>query len=215
MWSLGSDYSTYEIEFQMKSPSDLKSVLSISMGAVGGTQITEKHRICIDDINLEKIDAPSVSEQPAGENMLKNGDFTEGIEGWENAITSPGDATASFENKKAVYVIGSVGDADWDIQLKQSGITLVEGSKYRVSFKATSTKARTIKLAMLSQSYEWYGGADIALEENKEKEVTIDFTMDKTTDVNTTMVVSMGLIEKVETPSSTITLSDFSLVKIE
>lgn len=53
---LGSDYQTYEIEFQMEADTDLKSVLSISMGAVDGTQIGQKHRICIDNINLEKIE---------------------------------------------------------------------------------------------------------------------------------------------------------------
>ncbi len=56
---LGNEYKTYDITFQMKNNTDLKSVLSISLGAVDGTQITEKHRICIDDINLEKISAPT------------------------------------------------------------------------------------------------------------------------------------------------------------
>lgn len=55
---LGSDYQTYEIAFQMKEETDLESVLSISMGAVDGTQITEKHRVCIDNISLEKIEEP-------------------------------------------------------------------------------------------------------------------------------------------------------------
>lgn len=53
---LGRDYQTYEIVFQMEGETDLKSVLSISMGAVDGTQISQKHRICIDNINLEKIE---------------------------------------------------------------------------------------------------------------------------------------------------------------
>ena len=53
---LGRDYQTYVIEFQMEGETDLKSVLSISMGAVDGVQINRKHRICIDNISLEKID---------------------------------------------------------------------------------------------------------------------------------------------------------------
>ena len=62
---LENDYNKYEIVFQMKGETDPKAVLSISMGAVGGKQITEKHRICIDNINLEKIDAPDIGEQPS------------------------------------------------------------------------------------------------------------------------------------------------------
>lgn len=59
---LGSSYQNYEIVFQMKNETDLKSILSISMGAVDGTQITEKHRICIDNIKLEKTAAQIISD---------------------------------------------------------------------------------------------------------------------------------------------------------
>lgn len=211
---LGSEYQRYDLEFSMKNETDLKSILSISMGAVGGTQIKEAHRICIDNINLEKIDAPEVPEQPAGENMLKNGNFSLGSEGWENAVTAPGAAEATFDNK-AVYNISNVGTADWNVQLKQSGFTLEKGSTYKVTFKASSTKARTIKLAMLTAAYDWYGGADIELEEGKEKDVECIFTVDKDTDTNMTMVISMGVIEGKDTPLSTVTLSDFQLVKVE
>ena len=56
---LGADYQTYAITFQMNWPTDEKAVLSISMGAVANEQIDQLHRICIDDILLEKIDAPA------------------------------------------------------------------------------------------------------------------------------------------------------------
>lgn len=217
---LENGYNTYEIQFQMKNPSDSKAVLSISMGAVGDVQITEKHRICIDNINLEKIEAPAVPEKPAGENLMVNGDFASGEDGWVKAVTAPGEAEVSFAENKAVYHIENVGTEDWNVQLKQEGITLEQGKKYRITFRAASTKARTIKLAMLSQSYTWYGGEDILLEENQEKEVAVEFTMGEETDSAATLVVSMGLIKdgegnEVSTPASEITMSDFSLVKVE
>ena len=56
---LGAEYQTYAITFQMNWPTDEKAVLSISMGAVAGEEIDQLHRICIDDILLEKIDAPA------------------------------------------------------------------------------------------------------------------------------------------------------------
>ena len=212
---LENDYNKYEIVFQMTGETDPKAVLSISMGAVDGIQITEKHRICIDNINLEKIDAPDIGEQPAGENLLVNSDFASGNEGWENAVTAPGAAEVSFENGRAVYNITDVGTEDWNVQLKQNGIVLEQGAHYKVTFKANSSEARTIKLAMLSPSYTWYGGADIALEKDQEKEVTVDFEMTEATDMNTAMVVSMGAIAGTETPASTIELSEFSLIRME
>ena len=212
---LGTDYNTYEIVFQMKGETDPKAVLSISMGAVDGNQITENHRICIDNINLEKIDAPDIGEQPAGENLLVNSDFASGNEGWENAVTAPGAAEVSFENGRAVYNITDVGTEDWNVQLKQNGIVLEQGAHYKVTFKAKSSEARTIKLAMLSPSYTWYGGADIALEKDQEKEVTVDFTMNETTDMNAALVISMGAIAGTETSASTIEMSEFSLIRTE
>ncbi len=55
---LDSKYQTFNVQFQMTSETDPKTILSISMGAVGGKQITEKHTICIDNIVLEEIQAP-------------------------------------------------------------------------------------------------------------------------------------------------------------
>ena len=211
---LENDYNKYEIVFQMTGETDPKAVLSISMGAVDGIQITEKHRICIDNINLEKIDAPDIGEQPVGENLLVNSDFASGSEGWENAVTD-GAAEVSFTNGRAVYNITAVGNEDWNVQLKQNGIVLEQGAHYKVTFKAKSSEARTIKLAMLSPSHAWYGGADIALEKDQEEEITVDFTMNEATDMNTAMVVSMGAIAGTETPASTIELSEFSLIRTE
>lgn len=211
--NLAGDYQTFGIEFQMNHPTDLKSILSISMGAVGGTQITSQHRICIDNITLEKIDAPAIEEKPVGENILKNPDFSAGSEAWESAVTPPAEAKTVFEANSARYEITDVGTADWNVQLKQGGITLEQGCSYKLTLKAQSTEARTIKLAMMTAAYDWYGGADIALAAGEEKEVEIAFTVDKATDTNMTMAVSMGAIEGEETLPSTICLSDFSLVK--
>lgn len=68
---LGTDYNKYEAVFQMTGETDPKALLSISMGAVGGKQITEKHRICIDNINLEKIDTPASTVELSEFSLIK------------------------------------------------------------------------------------------------------------------------------------------------
>lgn len=109
----------------------------------------------------------------------------------------------------------------WHAQLKQSGITLEKGCKYRVKFKVTSTKARTIKLGFMSESYNWYGGTNPKLPESEEQEVVYEFTMEKDTDRNVVMTVSMGQMyenddksKPINTLASDITLTNFSLEKI-
>ena len=210
---VSSDYQTYEHVFKMKNDTDEQTILSISMGAVNGKRITDKHTVFIDNITLEETEEPKQSEKPVGDELIQNGDFTKGQEKWENAITAPGEADVSFEDGRAVYQIKNVGTADWNVQLKQSGLTLEKGSTYELSFKVKSDKARTIKAALLTETYDWYGGADIDLKQNEEKEVNVTISVDKETDTNITFVLSMGIIDGKDTPASTIEIDDISIKK--
>jgi beta-glucanase (GH16 family) len=53
---LTNEYQTFETDFTMQAPSDEHAFLSICLGAVSGTVITDQHRVCIDNISLEEID---------------------------------------------------------------------------------------------------------------------------------------------------------------
>ena len=166
---------------------------------------------------LEKIAAPEMKPEEAGKNLLKNGDFSNETDNWNIwGITAPGEAKTDIADHAIVYHISNAGTEEWHVQLKQSGLTLEKGCKYLVTFKATSTVARTIKLAIMSTSYKWYGGDDnIQLSANNKKDVGCEFTMSEETDSNADFVISMGKIDGKDTPASDITLSDFSLVKVD
>ena len=218
---LTGEYQTITKEFQMKADTDPETIFNIAMGAVGGKQITQQHRICMDDIVLEKIEAPEIKPEETGKNLLKNGDFSDGTNGWGINTNADQTATTVVTHGGIVFQVTNPGKNDWDVQLIQHGFTLEKGCKYRVKFKVTSTKARTIKLGFMSKSYAWYGGTNIVLEEGKEQEVVFDFTMAEATDPDAVMTVSMGQIyenddkeKPMDTPASDITLTNFSLEKI-
>ena len=218
---LTDDYQTFSTEFPMKEASDDGTIFNIAMGAVGGTQIKDQHRICIDDIVLEKIAAPEIKPEVAGKNLIANGDFAKQTESWGINTGNDTKATTELVDGGIKFNVKNVGTRDWDIQLKQSGIKLEKGCKYRLNCKLTSTEARTIKLALMSTSYNWYGGADVALEKGNECNFEYEFTMTKDDDLATDLVVSMGQIyedaeytKPVNTPVSDITLKEFSLTKI-
>ncbi len=227
-----------EIKFTMNYPTDIKTTLAVSMGQIKDENTKENiptpaSTITLSDFKLVKIDAPEatptpvpdttptpdVPNTPADGNLIKNGNFANGTEGWDiQAITAPGEATVEVKDGKIVYNITNVGDDEWYVQLKQVGITLEQGCKYKVTFKVTSTETRKIKFAMSNNddnNYKWYGGADIDLTKDSEENFETEFTMDESTDSNTRMVVSMGKMDNKDTPVSTITLSDFTLVKID
>lgn len=219
---LTGEYQTFEHVFQMTGETDTATMLSISMGAVNGAQITEAHKVMIDNIRLEETEAPVIEEVPADTNLIKNGNFTDGATDWiSNAITAPGEATTDFSNGKAVYNITNVGNADWNVQLKQENLTLEQGATYTISFKIKSTAARTVKYAFLDpvNSYAWYGGEDIVLAAEEEKTVSTDMRVSNATSATIDFVISMGQIYEadgvtpIDTPVSTIEISEVSLIK--
>lgn len=214
--SLTNDYQIFSSTFKMTEETDDGTIFNIAMG---GGNITQQHRICIDDIVLEEIDESELEPEVRGDNLLKNTTFSDNAKNWDiNRWNSDRKEMATTEtvNDGIVFHISDVGTADWNIQLKQGGINLEKGCDYRLAFKVTSTESRTIKVGFMDKNTEnWYGGSDVSLEKNKAKNVVCKFTMTKDTDAESLMLISMGKIEGEDTPVSDITLSDFYLEKLE
>lgn len=214
--SLTNDYQIFSSTFKMTEETDDGIIFNIAMG---GGNITQQHRICIDDIVLEEIDESELEPEVRGDNLLKNTTFSDNAQNWDiNRWNGDGKEMATTEtvNDGIVFHISDVGTADWNIQLKQGGINLEQGCDYRLAFKVTSTESRTIKVGFMDKNTEnWYGGSDVSLEKNKAKNVVCKFTMTKDTDAESLMLISMGKIEGEDTPVSDITLSDFYLEKLE
>jgi len=210
---LGSNYENYEIIFQMLNNTDTKTILSISMGAVAGIQITDAHKICIDNVMLEETTEPVTPPAP-GVNLISNGDFSQGQTNWIAAVSSPGAAEYSFADNKAVFNITNIGTIDWHIQLKQSGLVFEKDKVYQVKMKMTSSVARTVRLAYMSTSYAWYGGADVALLAGEAKEVDLTFTMNATTDQAADFVLSMGYLQDLAVNPGVITIENVSITEV-
>ena len=214
--SLTNDYQIFSSTFKMTEETDDGTIFNIAMG---GGNITQQHRICIDDIVLEEIDESELEPEVRGDNLLKNTTFSDNAKNWDiNRWNSDRKEMATTEtvNDGIVFHISDVGTADWNIQLKQGGINLEQGCDYRLAFKVTSTESRTIKVGFMDKNTEnWYGGSDVSLEKNREKNVVCKFTMTQDTDAESLMLISIGKIEGEDTPVSDITLSDFYLEKLE
>lgn len=214
--SLTNDYQIFSSTFKMTEETDDGTIFNIAMG---GGNITQQHRICIDDIVLEEIDESELEPEVRGDNLLKNTTFSDNAQNWNiNRWNGDGEEMATTEtvNDGIVFHISDVGTADWNIQLKQGEINLEQDCDYRLAFKVTSTESRTIKVGFMDKNTEnWYGGSDVSLEKNREKNVVCKFTMTKDTDAESLMLISMGKIKGEDTPVSDITLSDFYLEKLE
>ena len=153
-------------------------------------------------------------------NLLKNADFSNGMDGMESwtLITNQGGADASVKTADGSIAcsIKNAGTQDWNVQLKQQNISLQNGHKYKVSFKAKSTATRKFKTGVMSASYEWYGGCEPELEENKEQEISFEFTMTKDTPADFYISLGKYADDKGEytkdTPASDVTISAIKFV---
>lgn len=214
-WTLGSNWQTYSVLFRMDYATDNDAVFNVSMGTVNGRRITSNHAISLNNIKLEAMPANFMDTLKSGDNLIANPSFAYGEVAWEGSVVAPGRSSVSFNGGKATFGITNPGSLDWHVQLKQSGIQLEKDQCYRLTFDASSTAARTMKVGIMDTSYvNWYGGGDIELTPDK-KTVTVEFKNTIAADTNAILMLSMGKIEGVTTPASTIELENFSLVKID
>ncbi len=224
---LTSDFQTVTKVFQMKEETDKGTIFSISMGAIDGELIEQKHTITIDNISLEEVEAPAEPEGsdgttiPAGVNQMKAINDEGGLP-WEVTIMQSENSYAVNQDK-ITFAIQNVGEEDWHIQMKQMGLTLENGCDYQLKFKVNSSVSRSIRTAIMNDSYNWFGGMDTALTAGEDTEVVIDFTMQGESQTNAGVFVSMGKIGEsvsmgdfvTDIVPCDITLWDFSLVKVE
>ncbi len=215
--ALTAEFQRFERVFKMSYDTDPNTVLSISMGAVGGNQISQKHTVVIDNISLEETEPQEEPPVETGKNLIANGDFAAGEEHWVKEIGGTAAAQVSFADEKAVFDIADVGENDWDIKLRHEELLQLEkGAKYQVKMKIKSTAARTVKYSFMTPQYAWYGGEDLQLDADVIKEVDYEMTVGEDLDTSSeiTFAISMGKIEGKDTPVSIIEIDDISVIKM-
>lgn len=223
--NLTSESQHVEVEFSM-TENDKYAALSFSLGKIGeeeDAQITEEHTVTLSNISLvEKTSAGTETT-----NIITNGDFADGQNGWNAYILSEELGTIKVEDGKIIYTVNSPGTEEWNVKLTQEPLKLEAGKKYHFTFKVTSSTDRTIKYVFqdpTDDKYTWYGGESLELNAGVEKVVDyiVDLT-DKETCNAIQMNVNMGVIDTYTSEGKTtytpgeaavITLSDFVLTEV-
>ncbi len=218
--NVGAEYQTYVFEFRMNPGSEPKtdplSVFNVAMGAVGGRRITEQHRICVDNILLEKIAGPGAEakEEPADTGLLKNGSFADGLSGWLPPTIMDGANTYETGAQGITFHIPNPGTEDWHVQLKQTGLALRGGATYALTFTGSADAARSILVNVMSDDgqYRWYGGTAAALGAEPQR-FSFTFTMAED-DPAAAVYVSLGSpVNGVAQPAADVTLTGFALAE--
>jgi len=139
------------IKYKITATGDWNSFI-FYLGKVGNTETTiGAHEITISDFSIQEVTIKLADGDPVDEksdNLLKNGTFKEGnIDDWTtgNVVGESllGNATVKTAKYKVAFDINGE-QPDYQAWLRQNNITFTSGSRYKITFDATSTVNRFI-----------------------------------------------------------------------
>ncbi len=113
------------------------------------------------------------------ENLVKNGDFSNGDDNWTFGAYESASAEGSVEGGAFAVSTQSAGTEEWHIQLYQEGIALTKGEKYDFVFTASAQSPTQIiaNVGMASGDYTSYSQAKKINLTTEPQKFTISFTM--------------------------------------
>ncbi|SMO94712.1 carbohydrate binding domain-containing protein [Gracilimonas mengyeensis] len=118
-----------------------------------------------------------------GENLLENGNFSNGMTGWDQYIQTT-NAAASFSAGNGILhaSIADGGDQGWHVQLHQRDLTIEYGATYEVSFDAWAdgNRAMSMTVGMQSSPYDEFTNESIDLTTSSQT-FAFEFTMEDPT----------------------------------
>ncbi|MBY0116809.1 carbohydrate binding domain-containing protein [Paenibacillus xylanexedens] len=215
---LTADQKSYTYTFTMGDTSDSAAMLAFGLGY---PLSTGEHSIHIKNVQLYEVN-PNADQggQPAHVNLIPNGDFSKGEEGWfTHADGNAADLEMQVNNQQLQAKIGDAGQHPWDRQVINEGFGIQQGFKYKLTFKAKAEKSRKLGLGIgwvdAAANYEWHGffGARVDLTPEKQE---FTFTFDATEDsyANTRISFDLGNIDGVQDGNTTVSLSEVSLINL-
>ncbi|NQT26969.1 aryl-sulfate sulfotransferase [candidate division KSB1 bacterium] len=130
-----------------------------------------------------------------GENIILNGDFSQGDQNW--TLLQPGSAIAwgTIDNQGQYRIQISEGsDLMSNVQLRQTSVGLVLGKQYRFEFDAYADADRTVEAILINENppNTNYGQISPSFLRPFIQHFTYDFEMMDPMDLNTTLVFNCG-----------------------
>ena len=102
-------------------------------------------------------------QEPLGDELLVNGDFSSGTEHWtmetgtiaEGKLETVKDSGIHYDQNVLSVTTTKPGEESWNLQLHQLGLTLESGAPYTLKFWARSDEERSINVGVRLQKSPW------------------------------------------------------------
>ncbi|NIR93333.1 MAG: hypothetical protein GWO08_06550, partial [Gammaproteobacteria bacterium] len=123
-------------------------------------------------------------KQDTGNNILVNGDFSNGASPWWLFVDPSAAASGSVQNGEYAVSITDGSTVDWYIQLLQSNVPIENGKTYTVSFDAYAASPRQIAfyIRKASAPHTLYSGYQTFALTASKQNYSLTFTMNDPTD---------------------------------
>ncbi|MGL4610507.1 MAG: glycoside hydrolase family 9 protein [Trueperaceae bacterium] len=131
--TLTPEAQTFSYSFPITTPKAEAVKMTLFMGGAS----EESVEVCFDNLTLAE------GEIAVGANLLKNADFAEDTAEWQLGAGAF-DTEGSVANGEYCAVVTTSGENPWDVALRQAGLNLAEGKKYKLSFDAYADPAATV-----------------------------------------------------------------------
>jgi uncharacterized repeat protein (TIGR02543 family) len=108
-------------------------------------------------MNSNKNIIAEFRQDPSALNLIKNGDFSSGMNLWNIQVISPAAGTISAVNQECKVEITAVDGQTWHINILQPGIKLETNTEYTFSFDARATAAKSVEVMAQFDHSPWTG----------------------------------------------------------
>ncbi|ASA23665.1 carbohydrate binding domain-containing protein [Paenibacillus donghaensis] len=210
---LGEEDAYYEYRFTANG-NEPASVLQFSLGRID--EVLGAHDVYLDNISLVQIN-PVLAGQPYEGELLPNGDFAAGIQGWTTYTADNGQLAISAAEEKLKIDLGTAGSNSWDRQVYYEGIEYTEGNRYTLTFKAKSSTARKMNISIgwldAANNYTWHSyTSDVVDLGGDEQLYTIGFNVESVGTSIGRISFELGNIDGEAAGSLTVHIDNISLI---
>ena len=131
---------------------------------------------------------------PPGQNLVVNGDFSQAVFAWGFRLSGGASATWGTGNATGQFHISNGGSSLANVQLVQTGKSLIQGKQYVLQFDAWSSQARYIQVELaqsLSPFADYSRITPLFLTPNP-AHYRFTFTMQQPSDFSANLLFNMG-----------------------
>ncbi len=164
----------------------------------------EKYYFRVTAVNKDGSESDFSNEESAdihfinpGTNMVTNGTFDNRVAYWTWLVRGSASAVWSVEEGVFHFKIDNGGGDEHDVQIRQAGLTLVQGEEYLFEFDAWASAPRTIEAKIGEDESPWtnYSKNGLTPLSTRKRHFSYSFEMQDQTDYNARVVINTGKYE--------------------